>query len=33
MEIDTELVFNLPPENVLPIDIQRCLLSKGYRKT
>ena len=26
MEIDTEPVFKLPPEDVLLIDIQRCLL-------
>ena len=26
MEIDTDTVFRLPPEDVLPIDIQRCLL-------
>ena len=25
MEIDTEPVFKLPPEDVLPIDIQLCL--------
>ena len=26
METDTEPVFKLPPEDVLLIDIQRCLL-------
>ena len=26
MEIGTEPVFKLPPEDVLPFDIQRCLL-------
>ena len=26
MEIDTEPVFKLPPEDVLLINIQRCLL-------
>ena len=26
MGIDIELVFKLPPEDVLPIYIQRCLL-------
>ena len=29
MEINTEPVFKLPPENELPIDIQRCLLSQS----
>ena len=29
MDIDTESVFQLPPEDVLPIDIRRCLLSQS----
>ena len=33
MEIDTKPVFKLPPDDVLLIDIQRCLLHKGYRST
>ena len=31
MEIDTEPVFKLPPEDVLPIDIQRCLLYQSSK--
>ena len=29
MGIDIQLVFNLPPEDVLPIYIQRCLLCQS----
>ena len=29
MEIDAETVFKLPPEDVLLIDIQRCLLCQA----
>ena len=29
MEIDTEPVFKLPPEDILPVDIQRCLLCQS----
>lgn len=32
MEIDTELVFKLPPENVSPIDIQRCCYLSAIEK-